>query len=306
ILTADRNGKLAVVNAVDAETLLKGLVPSEIFNDAPMEALKAQAVTARGELFAKLGTRHTADPYMVCADVHCQVYRGSSRENPRTSRAVDATRGQMMFYKGRLVDSVYGASCGGHTESGSMVWQGSGHPYLTGVSDAPGGADVFGKDGVTEESVRRFIDHPPKGLYCGSTRYGRESFRWTKDVSFDDVRKGALKFSGRDVGPVTGLVTLQRGVSGRITRLEVRGEQGKAVLSPELIIRKAFGSLRSSLFVWDVVAGPSGKVFRFRGAGFGHGVGMCQYGAIGRAARGRKFTDILKHYYTGADVVRIY
>ena len=305
ILTPDRRGSLAVVNAVGAGTLLKGLVPSEIFNDAPMDALKAQAVTARGELFAKLGTRHSADPYMVCADVHCQVYRGSTREHPRTSRAVEATRGQMMFHDGRLVDSVYSASCGGHTESGRMVWQGSDHPYLGGVSDAAGDVDIFGES-VTEEAVRTFVEHPPKGLYCGSTRYTKKSFRWSRDVSFEEVRKGTLKFTGKDTGPVRGLVVLERGVSGRVTRLEVKGDVASAILSPELIIRKAFGSLRSSLFVFNVVSEPKGDLFRFRGAGFGHGVGMCQYGAIGRAAVGHKFDEILQHYYTGADVVRIY
>jgi len=305
ILTADRTGKLAVVNAVDAETLLKGLVPSEIFNDAPMEALKAQAVGARGELFAKLGIRHTADPYMVCSDVHCQAYRGSSREHPRTSRAVDATRGQMMFHDGRLVDSVYSASCGGHTESGHNVWQGSGHPYLTGVSDAPKGVGVFEK-GVDEATVREFVEKPQRGLYCGATRYGKKTFRWTKDVTFEEARKGTLKITGKDVGPVTGMNVLERGVSGRIVRLEVTGERGKAIVSPELPIRKALTALRSALFVFDVVAGPSGRVFRFSGAGFGHGVGMCQYGAIGRAVKGHKFRDILGHYYTDTEVVRIY
>jgi len=305
VLTPDRKGRLAVVNTVDAETLLKGLVPSEIFNNAPLEALKAQAVCARGELFAKLGTRHSADPYMVCSDVHCQVYRGTSREHPRTSKAVDMTRGLMMFHDGNLADSVYSASCGGHTESGRNVWQGSGHPYLSGARDAPAGIDVF-EDGPDELSTRIFIERPPSGLYCGSTRFGRESFRWEKTVSFDDVRKGTKEFTGKDVGPVEGLEVLERGVSRRVLRLRVIGRDSSAVLSPELTIRKAFGSLRSSLFVFDVEARPSGRAFRFIGAGFGHGVGMCQYGAIGRAAAGHRFEDIIGHYYSDTEIVRIY
>jgi SpoIID/LytB domain protein len=301
VLTADRDGRLAVVNAVDAETLLQGLVPSEIYVDAPAEALKAQAVAARGELFAKLGQRHTADPYMVCGDVHCQAYRGTLKEDPRTSRAVAATRGEMVFAGERLVDSVYSASCGGHTESGAAVWQGAGHDYLKGVPDGPDGVAPY-PSGVTEDAVAAFVDRPPAGLFCGATRYGRESFRWTRTVTAGEARQGVLDQTGIDVGPVKGLKVLERGVSGRVTRLEVRGDKASVTVSPELAIRKALSGLKSSLFVFT--AGPGN--FVFRGAGFGHGVGMCQNGAIGMADKGARYGDVLKHYFPGGEVVKIY
>lgn len=304
ILTPDRNGRLAAVNAVDAETMLKGLVPSEIFVDSPMEALKVQATCARSELFAKLGNRHTADPYMVCADVHCQVYKGMGREHPRTSKAVDQTRGRMPFFGSGLVDAVYSSNCGGHTESGGLVWQGSGHPYLSGVPDLPDGAAPF-PDGVGEESVAAFIDRPPPA-FCGATRYGKEAYRWAKIVPSDQVRSGVLEQAGVDPGEIRDLKILERGVSGRITRLEVVGAAGSVVLQPELRIRKALGGLRSSLFVFDRAVENGRPAFRFRGAGFGHGVGMCQIGAIGRAQAGQDFETILKHYYPGSDVVKIY
>ncbi len=306
VLAPDRKGRLAVINAVDAETLLEGLVPSEIYVDAPMEALKAQAVCARGEMFAKLGTRHTADPYMVCSDVHCQAYRGAARENPRTSQAVDETRGQMLFHGGGLADTVYGASCGGHTEDGGRVWQGSGHDYLRGVVDGPEGVQAYPDGARGEDAVRRFIESPPAGLYCGGTRYGRESFRWEKTVAADEVRRGAREFTGTDVGKVVDLTPLERGVSGRVTRLRVAGKAASVELSPELVIRKALGGLKSSLFVVDALDGPSGRVFRFRGAGFGHGVGLCQVGAIGLAEQKKTYDFILKHYYPGTELIRIY
>lgn len=304
VLAPDRKGRLAVINAVDAETLLKGLVPSEIYVDAPMEALKAQAVCARGETFAKLGTRHTADPYMICSDVHCQVYRGAGREHPRTSQATDETRGQMLFFGEALADTVYGASCGGHTEDGARVWQGSGHEYLRGVADGPDGVRPYPDPGRGEEAVRRFIERPPAGLYCGATRYGRESFRWEKTVTSEEVRRKVREITDTDVGDVAALVPLERGVSGRVTRLVVRGRSGSVELSPELAIRKALGGLKSSLFVVDPVDG--GQAFRFRGAGFGHGVGLCQVGAIGMAEQGKKYDAILKHYYPGTELTRIY
>lgn len=304
IFTPDREGKLAAVNAVDAETMLKGLVPSEIYNDAPMEALKVQATCARSELFAKLGNRHSADPYMVCADVHCQVYKGKGRENPRTSKAVDDTRGQMVFTDNGLADAVYSSNCGGHTESGGLVWQGADHQYLAGVPDVPGGFVVY-PEGVNEQSVAHFINNPPQA-FCGSTKYGKGTYRWTKTVSTDKMRSGILEQAGVDVGEIKELKILERGVSGRITRLEVVGSKRSVVLQPELRIRKAFDGLRSSLFVHKLTSENGRPAYEFTGAGFGHGVGMCQVGAIGRAQHGQDFETILKHYYPGTVVTRIY
>ena len=301
VFTADRDGMLAAVNSVDAETMLKGLVPSEIYVDSPMEALKAQAVVARGELFAKLGNRHTADPYMVCADVHCQSYRGMEREHPRASQAVEETAGMMAFYDGSLVDSVYSSSCGGHSEAGANVWQGSNHPYLNGVSDVPGERNLF-KGGMTEEAVRDYIDNPPKDAYCCRSRFGKSTFRWKKSRSFAQIRTGVKKITGTDIGAFRGLEVMGRGVSGRITRLKVTGDRNIVEIAPELKIRQALGSLKSSAFVWERSKGS----IHFRGAGFGHGVGMCQNGAIGMAASGKKYVDILKHYFSGSEVVKIY
>jgi SpoIID/LytB domain protein len=305
IFTPDRNGDLAAVNALDAETLLKGLVPSEIFTDSPMEALRSQAVVARGELFAKLGNRHTADPYMVCADVHCQAYRGMEKEHPRASDAVDDTAGMMVFSEGGLVDSVYSSSCGGHSESGKNVWQGSNHAFLTGVPDVQSGVKVY-PDGVSEKSVRNFIEHPPKEAYCGMSRFGKGSFRWDKTLTDQEIRDGILKITGQDIGQLVGIDILERGVSGRIMRLDVNGQlNGKAVvvhLSPELRIRKSLGGLKSSMFVMDRV----GNSYKFTGGGFGHGVGMCQNGAIGMADAGKKYQQILQHYYQNSEVVKIY
>lgn len=303
ILTADRSGRLAVVNQIDAETLLKGLVPSEIFTESPMEALKAQAVVARGELFAKLGNRHTADPYMVCADVHCQSYRGLEREHPRASRAVEETAGMMAFHEGALVDSVYSSSCGGHSEAGANVWQGSNHPYLGGTPDLPDKTRTrLFKDGVTEKAVRDYIDNPPKDAFCGRSRFGKSTFRWSSTLSFSAISEGVAKETGVSIGQFTEFEVLHRGVSGRITRLRVKGSSGSVDIAPELRIRRALGSLKSSAFYFDI---GNGSV-TFRGAGFGHGVGMCQNGAIGMADAGIRYDEILKHYFSGSEIVKIY
>jgi SpoIID/LytB domain protein len=206
----------------------------------------------------------------------------------------------MPFAGEALVDAVYSASCGGHTESGAALWQGSEHAYLAGVPDGPGPDPFAG--GVTDDAVRAFVTKPPAGLWCGVSRYGKESFRWERTVTAEEARQGVRAQTGTDVGAVRDLRPLERGASGRVLRLEVVGASRTLALSPELAIRKALGGLKSSLFVVD----PAPGGFRFRGAGFGHGVGLCQNGAIGMADAGRAYRDILRHYYRGSEVVRIY
>ena len=301
-VTVDPSGRLAVAAMIPAEKLLEGLVPAEIYPSAPDAALRAQAVSARAEVLAKIGLRHLADPFLICSDVHCQVYAGTKREDDRTTRAVRATRGQMLFHEGELVDTVYSASCGGHTEHNEHVWGTPPDPSLRG---RPDGEPTLGEP--TEEAVRAWVTSAP-ATHCGSTRLGASSYRWNQRVAVDVIRRG-MQAQNNDVGVPRAIKVLRRGVSGRAIAVEVRGTLGrKTVIEGELNIRKAFGGLKSSLFVVDSNPGPSGHPvnFRFTGGGFGHGVGMCQTGAIGMAEAGKSFREILSHYYGGAVVERIY
>ena len=134
----DLRGRLALVQVMDAEKLLKGIVPAEIYPNAPPAALQAQAITARGDLLEKLGKRHLNDPYLLCNDVHCQAHRGENLEVKSTSHAVDNTRGQVLFHDKHIVPAVYHASCGGHTERNEDVWPGAiPHAALRGGKDVP-------------------------------------------------------------------------------------------------------------------------------------------------------------------------
>jgi stage II sporulation protein D len=298
-VTLDRRGSLAVVNAVPEDRLLAGLIPAEIFPSAPDEALKAQAVAARGELLTKIGTRHLGDPYRLCSQTHCQVYSGSGRETPRTTAAVVATRGEVLFTgDGKdLVDTVYSANCGGHTESNDNVWsdmppQSTLRGHRDGPGDRPTGADPFAS-GITAENVARFIDGPPRS-WCGDVKLGgTDRFRWTVTRSPGELGKllGAYK-----LGAVRAIEVLERGVSGRAKAVRVVGSARAEVIRGELRIRQTFGGLRSSLFVVDVKDGAA----TFRGAGFGHGVGLCQTGAVGMAEAGKSYREILQHYYSGS------
>jgi len=297
----DRHGKLAVVNAVDAETMLDGLVPSEMPHSAPMAALQAQAVAARNELFAKLGNRHFADPYMLCSDVHCQVYRGLGRENRRTTAAVRKTTGLLLFSHKKPVDTVYSSNCGGVNESPNAIWGAHDSDLPGGLLDKQGRRHVDFRD---VHKLREFLASPPAHLYCAAYK---RTFRWKVYRTIPKLRKSIIKRLGRDPGQIRALKVLKRGLSGRVLKLLVKGK-GAIELDGELVIRQALGGLKSALFVMQAHRTDKGLLtgVTFVGGGFGHGAGMCQVGAMGMAKHGKTFKTILKHYYPGAKLLRIY
>lgn len=303
-VTVGSDGKLSVVNAVAADDLLNGLVPSEIFPDSPMEALKAQAVAARTELLQKLGERHFGDPFLLCATQHCQVYSGAGHEHPRTSGAVKSTRGIVMIDKKKeLVDARYSATCGGHSEHNEVVWGGEADPVLRGILDGPKNATH--KNGITDKNLRTFLEGSGDS-YCANTKYSKGRFRWKVTADADTLSKRIAQ-TVPGVGRLRSLKPLKRGISGRITKLELVGSQGSKVVEGELVIRRLLGGLRSSLFRTEI-EGPANhpQHFVFHGAGFGHGVGMCQVGAIGMASQGAKLDRILGHYYKNVSLRRLY
>ena len=302
VLAVDPTARLAVVNRVSAEQLLRGLVPSETFPSAPAAALEAQAITARGELLAKLGVRHLADPFLVCASQHCQVYSGIVKEEATTDEAVRRTRGRMLFDDhGRLVDSVYSASCGGHTEHNENVWDSTPQATLRGRADATDRARVGWAEGAvpTDEQLRAFLADPPAS-FCGTASRGRKVFRWTRELSDGELDR--LVNARHPIGHVLAFQVVERGVSGRVKRVRFTGVEGDVDVTAELRVRRLLGNLRSGLFVIDRTA--SG--WRLTGGGYGHGVGMCQYGAIGMAERGHDADAILRHYYRGARIESVY
>jgi SpoIID/LytB domain protein len=281
-VTVDNAGTLAVVNAVPEDRLLMGLVPAEMLPSAPPEALKAQAVAARNQLLAKLGTRHLTDPYRLCSTEHCQVYAGAGHEDPRATAAVQATRGELLVRDGaaaELVDTVYSASCGGHTEDNDSAWGTAPDPSLRGVPDSDGGGEP----------------------YCARPKGAAASFRWTTPIDLASVAARA------GTGPLTAVEVLGRGVSGRATRLRLRGTTATKEIDGELAVRRVLGGLKSSLVTLEARS-DGGRLVELsaRGAGHGHGVGLCQWGAVGMAEAGASYRDILGHYYAHAHLRKLY
>jgi SpoIID/LytB domain protein len=302
----DSTGRLAAVSLMPLEDLAKGIVPSEIFPNAHMEALKAQAVTARGEILAKVGARHVGDPYLLCAEQHCQVFRGTSGEKPRASAAVDATRGEALFAPrgGALVPSYYSAICGGHTEDNDKVWGGPPNPSIRGRPDFPltPRTQQFA-EGIGEALLRRWLVADVPSFCKTASTAKADKYRWKRVFTQAEVDVIAAPYA---VGPVQALDIDGRGISGRARTLVLRGAMAEARVHTELSIRRLFRMLPSGMFVVDTRGTGKGRTYIFQGGGWGHGAGMCQTGAIGRAEKGAPYREILATYFSGAEVVRMY
>nr|HEX4318785.1 SpoIID/LytB domain-containing protein [Kofleriaceae bacterium] len=303
-VTLDHDGTLVAANAVAEDKLLAGLVPAEMYPDAPTAALEAQAIAARTELLQKIGRRNLTDPFLLCSTQQCQVYAGAGKEDARATKAIEATRGMVLLRDGGgLVDVRYSASCGGHTEDNDAIWGGEADPSLRGHSDD----GKAGMTRITDQNLDAFLDDKAgtggDDAWCGKVKgkAGHNKYRWTERIAASDLTV-RISTEYPEIGRVKNLVAKQRGVSGRIMVLTLEGDKASADVTGDLHIRRLLGGLKSTLFA----IGRDGDTFVLRGAGFGHGVGMCQMGAIGMAEAGKSHAEILKQYFRGTHLHRLY
>jgi SpoIID/LytB domain protein len=263
--------------------------------------------------------REEHDLFDVCADDHCQRYQGVTKIiSVEVSRAIEATRGVMLVYGGRICDARYHKACGGRTEDFANVWEETPVPYLTSVADGPA---VF-PPVTSEEEADRWV-HAAPPAYCNTAdmnalrqvlpSFDQETadfFRWEVSYSRTDLEDLLRKNSGLDFGELRALTPLTRGPSGRISRLKIEGSRRTVVVGKELEIRRWLSPshLYSSAFIVGTDRDGRGKATRFilKGAGWGHGVGLCQIGAAMMALRGFRMEAILGHYFPGAALRRIY
>ncbi|HUS32455.1 MAG TPA: SpoIID/LytB domain-containing protein, partial [Kofleriaceae bacterium] len=297
-VTLDHDGSLLAANAVSEDKLLAGLVPAEMYPDAPQAALEAQAIAARTELLQKIGRRNLTDPFLLCSTQQCQVYAGAGKEDPRTTKAIEKTRGIVLLRDGGgMVDIRYSATCGGHSEDNEAIWGGEPDPSLRGHRDDSKG----GITRVTDDNIGAFLDEDPKKFWCGKVEKAKTKFRWTEKIAADDLTV-RVSTEYPEIGRIKDIEPKQRGVSGRIEVLTIKGDKASVDVTGDLHIRRLLGGLKSTLFEVK----RDGKTFVFHGGGFGHGVGMCQLGAIGMADAGKAHKDILGHYYRGTHLHKLY
>lgn len=312
------DARLCAISEIPIDRYLRGVVPAEMPAGYPLEALKCQAVSARSEVLAKLGTKHINDPYDFCANVHCQVYSGTTNEAESTDQAVNSTRGEVLYYEDRICDAVYSAVCGGHTEHKHNVWNPPEEPYLKGIYDTKADPKHLPKlDLSREKDVRKWIEDRPD-VFCSLNRenlpdilaYSKKYFRWEVSYARKELEEIIKKRTGEDIGTLYDIIPLRRGVSGRLIEIEILGSRKNLRIKKELDIRRALSPtyLRSACFVIDIEMGEIGTpmAFTFRGAGWGHGVGMCQIGAAVMALDGYDYKEILAHYYRGTEIRNAY
>jgi len=291
------------VEQLDLEKLIVGIVPSEISAKAMPAALQAQAVAARGEMLSKKGVRHLNEGYDFCSEQHCQVYKGLQTVDKYISENISCTRGLIMKNKeGKILDAVYGANCGGHSAANHMIWTSNPNPHLQGVSDIKTGKIP---DLTDEVQVRKHILEP-QPCWCAEPGVeGADKFRWQKTLTKEEWKKFEETAA---VGKIREIGSFQREISGRIVGLKITGSASEKTVLKELPIRRIFGGLRSSCFIADWQKDKDGNIVgaSFSGAGWGHGVGMCQTGAQSMAKAGRDFKTILLHYFPGVNLIRLY
>jgi stage II sporulation protein D len=288
---------LEVANIVNVEEYLYSVLPSEMITSWPLEALKAQAVIARGEaLYKQKYVRPHGDLYDLCDDQHCQVYKGIKDESKKATEAVNATRGELLFYNDKIAHTLYSSNCGGHTQSSRELKGWGDEPYLEGVLDGP--PDIKPPD--SPWSLEKWIKSSP-AVYCNlpSFCYPPE-FRWIRVISADELTERINRVY--HVGKIQRLTPLVRSKSGHLNSILIKGDQGEVIIEKEHLIRRSLagGTLRSNLFLIQTRLGQDNQPVEFTifGGGWGHAVGMCQTGAAGMASKeGASYQQILKHYY---------
>lgn len=297
-------GNYTLVNQVPLETYLRGVVPHEIGSGAPFAAAQAQTIIARTYALRNL-RRFKADGYQLCANTHCQVYWGLTGTSDRSDSAIASTRGLVLTYNNELVDALYSSTTGGVTASFSDIWNGEERPYLQAVVDSPQVIwDISNKSLADEATFRQFIS-----LKDGFNEAGRSVFRWNKSSNIDQLSADLNRYLKRIKHPLVGFNKIQkmevtkRSPSGRILEMTVNTDKGVVKLY-KTEVRSAFGPPRSTLFYIDPIYGANQQLkgYAFVGGGFGHGVGLSQYGSYNLANLGWSPELILSFYYPGTEI----
>lgn len=331
--------KLTAVNILSLEDYLESVIASEMSATSSEPLLKAHAIISRSWLLAQLNKQEHLDTnyqsihqtdteyirwydredhllYDVCADDHCQRYQGTTKIS--TGKAVDAvreTRGEVLLYGDEVCDARFSKCCGGIVETFENVWEPEPKKYLVPLFD--GENQSIADYDLTKESVaEEFILGSPDAL-CNTddaqvlaevlNDYDQEThdfFRWEVRYTVDELSELVQERSGIDYGTIMDLEPVERGFSGRLIKLKIVGTKRTLTVGKELEIRKILS--KSHLYSSAFVVEKQDDEFILKGAGWGHGVGLCQMGAAVMGARGYDYKRILLHYFKNATIEKLY
>ena len=338
--------KIVAINILPVEEYLTSVISSEMSANSSLELLKAHAVVSRSWLLAQIEKRKamsgkdegffsftkTKDEYIrwydredhtifdVCADDHCQRYQGITKaSNATVAEAVRATRGCLLMHNNKICDARFSKCCGGVTEEFENCWEDKHFPYLSAVRDTE---DQLRPDLTNEEEAEKWIRQAPQS-YCNTqdkhilsqilNNYDQETtdfYRWKVRYTQEELAELIRTNAKGDYGDILDLIPVQRGTSGRICKLKIVGSLKTYTIGKEMEIRRILSNshLFSSAFVVDKGDVKDGvpQWFVLTGAGWGHGVGLCQVGAAVMGEKGYTYEEILLHYYKGASIRKFY
>ena len=337
------DNQITAINLIKVEDYLTSVISSEMSATASLELLKAHAVISRSWLLAQIEknkdiiadkTDYTAFEetenefikwydredhihFDVCADDHCQRYQGITRASSNINivkQAIAETRGQVLTADNRICDARFSKCCGGAVEEFQNCWENTKFSYLVKLRDDVNPTDL--PDLTIEAESLKWIKSRPTA-FCNTmdkkilsqvlNNYDQETmdfYRWKVSYTQEELSALVLKRSSIDFGIIQELIPIQRGTSGRLIKLKIVGSKKTLIIGKELEIRRILSEshLYSSAFYVE----REGKQFTLIGAGWGHGVGLCQIGAAVMGERGYSYDKILLHYYVGANIENLY
>ncbi|EGK02164.1 SpoIID/LytB domain-containing protein [Dysgonomonas gadei] len=337
------NNEITAINILKIEDYLTSVISSEMSATASLELLKAHAVISRSWLLAQIEknkeiaankekyttSTETEDEIIhwydredhlnfdVCADDHCQRYQGITRASANIDtvrEAITETRGQVLMSENKICDARFSKCCGGVVEEFQNCWEDIKYPYLVKLRDSENSTDI--PDLAIEQESVKWIESRPTA-FCNTqdkkilgqvlNNYDQETtdfYRWQVTYSQDEISTLIHKRSGIDFGTIHELIPIERGTSGRLIKLKIVGSKKTMIIGKELEIRRILSSshLYSSAFIVD----KTDNSFTLTGAGWGHGVGLCQIGAAVMGEEGYSYDKILLHYYVGAKIEESY
>lgn len=337
IIIQNHNGYLFVINELPVEQYLPYVATSEMNPDCPPALLEAQTIAARSWLLANRKVNHPELDIDVCNDDCCQRYQGVMDVPDQSLQAIQKTYGQVLQYRpsfqrtgNEICDARYSKCCGGITESYENVWGGKPISYLSSVPDIPNNLknQITLNDIKTDRNFKTFL-HTTSPTYCspncvkpkyiqkylGKVDKSDSYYRW--DITYSQKELTTIINQKLDLHAkaVIKFISLKRGFSGRIIKLKINyvnksGQEESIILNSEYDIRNALHKqfLYSSAIIIEQKTKENSlpKNFKFTGAGWGHGVGLCQIGALGMALNGYSSENILKHYFSNTKIEKIY
>ena len=299
-LTKDSYGTWTLIQKIKFDDYLEGVLPYEMGPSSPLEALKAQAVIARTwGIFNS--SRFNMDKYHLCVSTQCQVYKPSEIKNKKVQQAIEATSNFILTYDNKPINAFYHGSNGGISAMTSESWQMQDYSYLNSKIDGSQSLNKNFKLPISSKSeLNNFLNFDKEQFYGEK----HSLFRWNKKISSLEIKEKLIKNKLLGINEnVVDLNAIERGSSGRVTKLEIKTEKdNKSIVLVKDDIRRVLSFIPSNLFTIDKL---SDDLWLLRGGGFGHGVGLSQSGAIEMAELGFSYEQILNHYYQNAKLEKI-